>query len=199
VRLIAIAAGLLLLAVAAADATAPMWSDQTPGSYGFPLRTDLQAVEPFEDCDEEPCAEHFAFRPGGTVLVLTSVRNDGPLATTLEGVSQRWLAETSALLLSRPTGGFDAGDPDLIAAGDDLLGSTEPVVLTPGQQRVVGLNFELTHDLAQACESHRGGGGIGWDDVRLSWRWLFVTHEETLPLTPPVVFQGPTEDQCASR
>jgi hypothetical protein len=188
--------GLILAGVVfVGDLTAPWWTGLEPGSFTFAPRGDLQELPSDQDCDEPPCERRYAFRQAGTMLVLTSVSNAGPAPITLEGVSQRWLDQVGHIALVRPVSGLDGGDPPSALAGQGE-GPFQPVVLNSGEQRIIGLEIETTDDLATACANWQEEGAIGWDYVRLSWRWLFLSHERSVQLTTPVAFQTPTSSDC---
>jgi hypothetical protein len=123
-----------------------------PGSFGFEPRTDtLTLLEPEAGCVADPstaptdevCPRRYAFAPNANLTAWVSVRNDGPFSVTLYGVSRAWLEQDPETnLLAKPVAGLDGGDP-LQAAGTEMLRGSpfEPVVLDPGDQRIVGVEF----------------------------------------------------------
>lgn len=100
--------GLLAAGVAAGDLVASSWIGLAPGSSAGTRPDDLRLLP--EDCEDDPCERVDAFRPDTTMLVVTSVPNDGPVPITLNGVAEQWLEDASSSDLARPVGGLDGGD-----------------------------------------------------------------------------------------
>jgi hypothetical protein len=200
-----IALSLALAAVAVlavADLLAPAYVDVGRGSYGFPVQADAFELLPAEDgCDErsswdDPCPQRYAYAPNEALTMWISVRNGGFLPITLNGVSQDWIDQYPPYILGRPTAGLDGGDPSLGWQGGDPVPS-EPVVLNPGDQRAVGLQFRTSDDLAFLCQHWGEGNGIGWEFVPITWRLLFFEHEQRIDFDEPIVFMAPTAADCS--
>lgn len=192
------------VAVAIADLNAPGFIAIQHGSIGVEPQTeelellpaDPDCEEPFFDSDE-PCPRHYSFRPSTTLTAWISVRNEGPVPVTLDGVSQRWLDQfVESEPLGWPVAGLDGGDP--IPELLELRGVPfEPVVLKPGDERMVGVEFRTADDTAHACERWVEGSGVGWEAVPMAWHWLFATHEEELAFAEPITFMAPTAADCS--
>ena len=171
-----------------------------PGSVGvFPRTEELTAVRG-ADCfgletAEERCLVEYAFAPDARVTVWISVWNNGPLALTLDGVSQSWLERHSgSITLGVPIRDIDGGNP---IPAIETLGDMDfsPVVLQPGDQRLIGIEFHTT-TLAVACEHWAGASGVAWGEIPIEWHWLLVRHEQNAALDWPIAFTAPTAAEC---
>jgi hypothetical protein len=187
--------------IVVADAAAAQFAPIGPGSVGIePWADGFELLAAKEGCEEETvdeaCAREYGFRPAATVIAWISVRNDGPVAVTLRGLSADWLGLYADVEpLGRPAAGLDGG------TFDGSLAELEPapfapIELAPGDERIVGIEFE-TSGLAAACARYAEGGGVGWESVRLAWSWLFIEHEQELALIEPITFMAPTRADCS--
>jgi hypothetical protein len=206
---IVLALGIAVLgAVALADLDAARIMRIGPGSYGIEPRTDtLTLFEPEADCVADPstapkdevCPRRYAFAPGATLTAWVSVRNEGPFAVTLHGVSRSWLDQyPETNLLGKPVVGLDGGDPSQAAGTEMLRGSPfEPVALDPGEERIVGVEFRTASNMAEACEHYSEGTAVEWAFVPIAWQWLFREHEQEMELAEPIAFAAPTASECS--
>lgn len=206
-RLVAI----LVVAVAVivvADLAAPAFARLEPGSAWAEPQTvglDLQSFDPDWDdpgCaeptghEDEPCARRYAFGGGQTLTIWFSVRNAGPVPINLLGVPDAWIEQyQDSAPLARPVADLDGGDPRF--GVPELVGVPyEPMRLSPGAERLIGVEFLVTDDVARACELRSAGGGIQWDQVPLAWSLIGFEHEHQRRLEAPVTFMAPTADDC---
>lgn len=194
---------LAAFAVAIADLRASDVIGIGPGSFGFEPRAEgLALLPPEASCQSRAapspvqCARRYAYGRDKTLTAWVSVRNEGRFAVTLDGVSQRWLDQFPSELLIRPVAQLDAGDP---TRGWDPSRSApfKPVLLNPGDQRAVGVQFRTTGDVAFACRMWKEGGAIGWEAIPLAWHWLFSEHEVESTFAAPIRLMAPTSTDCA--
>ena len=188
---------------------APSFLGVGPGSYGLPPRTaGLELLPADASCDptsgdlnDEPCPQRYAYRPAQTLVAWVSVRNDGPLAVTLRGVSRSWLeqfGDPAVIPLGKPRRGLDGGDPTSAGtAGSLSQAAFGDLTLAPGDERIVGLEFETLGDETLACRHWAVGSGTVWESVPVAWRWLVVEHTQEIPLANPIEFMAPAEADCA--
>jgi hypothetical protein len=162
-----------------------------------PLWDDPECEEP-GDGEDEPCARRYAFDPGATLTVWISVRNAGPVPIRLLGVSDTWLATFADVdLLAEPTATVDGGDPH--QAGTLAMLTAEPfrpLILGPGDERLIGVEFAFTTDLEHACRTWQQGGAVGWERVPVSWSGIVLEHEDEVAFADPVSFMAPTAEDC---
>ena len=71
-------------------------------------------------------------------------------------------------------------------------------MLGPGAERLIGLDFRTTGDVAFACQHWIEGGGVGWDAVPIAWHWLAFGHEVEFSFVAPVDFMAPTAADCSA-
>ena len=204
-------AAILALAIAAivvADLAAPAFIGLEPGSIWVEPQTAGLELLPFDsrwddpECaeptgsEDEPCARRYAFDAGGNLTVWFSVRNPGPVPINLLGVSDEWLEQYQDIApLARPVAGLDGGDPRF--GVPELVGVPfEPARLSPGAERLIGIEFVVTDDEAGACQHWMEGSAVQWDHLPLSWSLVGFEHQQQLPLEVPVAFMAPTEDAC---
>jgi hypothetical protein len=191
------------VAVASADLGAQAWTKVDSGSYGFQPVTDLRLLPAQPDCESPgsatyPCVRQFAFAPNATLTEWVSVRNDGPLGVALDGVRDDWLSRFDGSMLSRPVAAMDGGDPALATAAGTLEGPAfSAIVLGPGAERLIGLEFRTTGDVAFACQHWIEGSGVGWDAVPIAWHWLAFGHTEQISFDTGIEFMAPTAADCS--
>lgn len=208
-RLVAVLA-LAVAAIVVVDLAAPAFIGLEPGSVGIePQTADLELL-PFDsdwddpECmepdwtDEEPCPRRYDFAAGATLTVWFAVRNAGSMPIRLLGVSNDWIDQfRDTIPLARPVAGVDGGDPHRPGTLAELVARPfDPVTLAPDDERLIGLEFVVTDDVAGACEHWQGGGGIEWGHVPLSWSLVVFEHDQELPLMTPVSFMAPTAEDC---
>jgi hypothetical protein len=99
--------------------------------------------------------------------------------------------------LAAPRESLDGGalDADLAALRPRPF---EPVVLRPGDERMVGVRIVAPPDVAAACASSAGGGGVSWEGVMVSWHLLATSHAQFVPFDRPVAVRAPSAEQCAA-
>jgi hypothetical protein len=187
---------LLVLAGAIADMTVP-FAKVGAGSYSASPRGEgLQADTSCKTLSGEACTGRLVYAPGRMLTVWFSVRNDSGVAITLDGVPEAWFKQFPPDILVRPIAALDGGDPTF---GSDLSGMPfRSVQLAPHAQRLVGVEFRTTGDVAFACAHWARGGAIGWDRLPVAWHWAIASHEATIELRQPVEMATPTASDCAS-
>jgi hypothetical protein len=194
------AAVVLIIAVglALADLGAPSSTAVVPGSVGVEPMTDLERLPAEPDCDdlseEDHCWPNYAFAPGVSIVAWVSVRNEGPAPVILDGVVAEWF-DRPELMLYRPVRVIDGGDPIDPAGWQPTQTAWQPVSLSPNEQRMVGIEFRTSADLAAMCRHYSGGGGVGFGHAPLQWGVALATHVHELPL--PFYVMAPTTTQCA--
>ena len=188
------------------DVEAPSVTSLGAGSVAFePETTSLKLDPPSADCTEQDavqtdaaCSRRYAFAPNATLRTWVSVRNDGPLAVTLTGASS-WIDRyAESVLLAEPVRVSDAGNPIPEPRHDGPAAPFAPIVLSPGEQRLVGVEFRTTSDLADACQRWAVGSGIVFESIPIEWHWLVNTHTVDLAFSEPIEFMAPTEADCFS-
>lgn len=188
------------LGAAIADLTVP-FAMIGHGSYaGAPTADGLDRLPTATGCEASspnPCVTRFAYAPNRTLTVWFSVRNDGRVALTLDGVSRRWIEQFQSELLMRPVSVLDGGDPLRMSPGAMRANPLRPVVLAPLEQRLVGVQFLTTADVTYACTHWMAGTGIGWEQVPVVWRWLATEHETQIRLTKPLTLMAPSATDCS--
>jgi hypothetical protein len=190
----------IAFAGAMADLTVP-FAQVGVGSVSVAPRAEgLQLASADSSCTSPSgnlCAGRYAYGPDRKLTAWFSVRNASPVAITLDGVPDAWFKQFAPELLIRPIAGLDGGDASLGTA--DLVGTSfRPVVLAPHAQRLVGVEFRTTGDVAYACAHWQRGTGVGWDWLPVAWHWAVTSHEVKIPLRQPVEMAAPTERDCAS-
>jgi hypothetical protein len=188
-------------AVVAAGAAASRFVSIGPGSVDVePWADAFERLAPEPGCGEtkqdEPCARRYRFRPDATLTAWVSIRNDGPVAVTLHGASGAWLATYADIApLGKPVAGLDGGR---FEHGLDELRPVpfEPVVLEPGDERLIGIEF-VTTDAESACRDWVEGGGVVWPAATIAWSWLLAEHEQDVAFPDPIEFTAPTDADCA--
>jgi hypothetical protein len=203
-RLVIFAIG-IVAAVVVADLGASSFIEIGHGSAGVVPQTDgLQLLPAGPDCEalledpEEPCPRRYAYRPGQSLVAWISVRNNGPVPVTVRGVSRAWLDQYVDIApLGAPMAGLDGGD-GFQSIGDEISGTAfEPVVLDPGDERLVGVEFRTTDDSEDACARWIDGAAVQWAAMPIAWHWLFIGHETELAFAEPIDFMAPTDRDCA--
>lgn len=164
-----------------------------PRSEGLqPARADSSCKKPTEGL----CAGRLAYAPDRQLTAWFSVRNESPVAITLDGVPDAWFKQFPADILVRPIAALDGGDP---THGTALIGTPfRSTVLAPHAQRIVGVEFRTTGDVAYACAHWARGGAIRWDRFPVAWHWAIASHEVTITLQQPVEVATPTASDCAT-
>lgn len=200
-----LAVGLVvILAVAFADLQAPSVTTVGAGSVTFEPKSSALVLQPqAEGCDDtgdqlDPCASRFVFAPSRAVVVAVSVLNHGPMTVTLDGASRAWLdqfGQTS--LLAKPLAVFDGGDPLLGTGTENTSPAFRPIVLDPGEQRVVEIEFRTT-EIRDACQHYSVGTGVIWDSLPIEWHWLINAHVHDIELQRPIEFLAPAEAACST-
>jgi hypothetical protein len=191
---------LVTFAAAIADLTAP-FAQVGVGSYSASPRADgLQPAPADPNCrapSNGVCAGRLAYAPDRKLTAWFSVRNESPVAITLDGVPDAWFKQFAPEFLVRPVVALDGGDPTLGMA--DLGGTPfRPVVLAPHAQRLVGVEFRTTGDVAYACAHWGRGIAVGWEWLPIEWHWAATRHEVKIVLPQPIEMATPTAGDCAS-
>ena len=190
------------LAAAVADVAVP-FATIGQGSYSrAPVAEGLEALPPQPPCGSPfagPCAARFAYAPNQKLTVWFSVRNESRVPLTLDGVPRRWFEQFPSEMLMRPVAVLDGGGP---VRGSLSLGATDPtpfrpLVLAPLEERMVGVEFRTTADVAYACTHWKAGVGIGWGQVPVVWHWVATEHETQIDLAKPITLMAPTASDCA--
>jgi len=188
------------VAAVVADLTVP-FATIRHGSYArLPVADGLQVVPTETRCEApsaDPCATRFAYAPSRKLTIWFSVRNEGPVALTLDGVSQRWFEQFPSELLLRPVATLDGGDPSRGSLGVMHATPFKPVVLAPLEQRAVGVEFLTTADVTYACTHWMAGTGIGWERVPVVWHWVASEHETQIDLAKTVLLMAPSATDCS--
>jgi hypothetical protein len=126
-------------------------------------------------------------------MAWASVRNEGPAPVVLEGVAADWF-DRPELMLARPVRVLDGGDPIDPTGWHPTQTAWQPLSLAPGGQRMVGIVFHTSGDLAAMCRHYTDGGGIGFGSAPMKWRVAVATHVYELPL--PFFVMAPTTAEC---
>ena len=190
----------VVLAAAVADLTVP-FATIGHGSYSrAPVAEGLEVLPPEPPCGARsatPCAARFAYAPNQKLTVWFSLRNESRVPLTLDGVPRRWFEQFPSEALTRPVAVLDGGDPARGIPG--AMGATPflAVVLAPLQERMVGVEFRTTADVAYACTHWGAGVGIGWDRIPVVWHWVATEHETQIDLARPVTLMAPTATDCS--
>lgn len=198
-RTAAVAAVVLVFVVglALADLSAPSWTSVGRGSVGVEPATDLVLLPPEPGCedtaDDDDCDPRFAFAPDRSIVAWASVRNEGPAPVVLEGVAADWF-DRPELMIVRPVRVLDGGDPLDPAGWHPTQTAWQPLGLAPGEQRMVGIVFHTSGDLAAMCRHYMDGGGIGFGSAPMRWRVAVATHVYELPV--PFFVIAPTTAEC---
>lgn len=191
--LVVIAVGLAL-----ADLSAPSWTSVGRGSVGVPIATDLVLLPPEPGCEDaverDDCDPRYAFATNRSIVAWGSVRNEGPAPVVLEGIAADWF-DRPDLMLIRPVRVIDGGDPIDPAGWRPTQTTWQPVSLAAGEQRMVGIEFHTSGDVAAMCRHWENGAGVGFGSAPLNWRVAVATHVYELPL--PFFVMAPTTAQCA--
>jgi hypothetical protein len=188
---------LLVIAGAIADMTVP-FANVGAGSFSASPRGEgLLADTSCKTLSGEACAGRLVYAPGRMLRAWFSVRNESPVAITLDGVPDAWFKQFAPELLVRPVAALDGGDG--VRGTADLSATPfRPVVLAPHAQRLVGVEFRTTADVAYACAHWARGTAIGWDRLPVAWHWAVTSHEATVELRQPIEIAAPTANDCAS-
>lgn len=188
------------LAAAVADLTVP-FATIGRGSYSrAPVAEGLGVLPPQPPCGApfaSPCAARFAYAPNQKLTVWFSVRNESRVPLTLDGVPQRWFEQFPSQLLMRPVAVLDGGDPVRGSPGAMDATPFRPLVLAPLEERMVGVEFRTTADLAYACTHWMAGTGIGWGQVPVVWHWVVTEHEAQIDLAKPITLMAPSATDCS--
>jgi hypothetical protein len=129
--------------------------------------------------------------PGARVAIGFSVRNDGPVPMTITEVES--LGRGSDITLATL-------DPALPPAGElfvvDGPQPFEPITVAPGGEATIQLEGAI-----RGCDAVAGhwlpGGGIVFDRVPLTVRWLVLSTKVDLFLPHAIEVQAPAEGECA--
>ena len=202
-----LAVGLVLavagaLAAAVADLTVRL-ATIGHGSYSRePVAEGLELLAPQPSCGApfaSPCEARFAYAPNQKLTVWFSVRNESRVPLTLEGVPRRWFAQFPSEMLMRPVAMLDGGDPGRGSLSPTATDPTpfRPLVLAPLEERMVGVEFQTTADVAYACTHWKIGTGIGWAQVPVAWHWVAPEHETQIDLARPVTLMAPSAPDCS--
>ena len=70
-------------------------------------------------------------------------------------------------------------------------------MLGPGAERLIGLEFRTTGDVAFACQHWIEGSGVGWDAVPIAWHWLAFGHTGQISFDTGIEFMAPTAADCS--
>jgi hypothetical protein len=186
------------------DVQAPSVTSLRVGSVAFePEATGLKLDVLAQGCAEQDpletvCPRRYAFAPNATLRTWVSVRNDGPLAVTLTG-AKSWMDQyKEPALLAEPVLVSDAGDPIPEPRRAAPVMPFAPLVLKPGEERLVGVEFRTTGDVKDACLRWSVGTGIVFESIPIEWHWLANTHTIDLAFSEPLEFMAPTEADCFS-
>jgi len=190
---------LVTCAGAIADLTVP-FAQIGVGSYSpAPSGEGLELAQADSSCrtpSAGACVGRFAYAPDRTLIAWFSVRNESPIAITLDGVPDAWFKQFPPDILVRPIAALDGGDPTF---GMTLSGTPfRSVVLAPHAQRIVGVEFRTTKDVAFACAHWARGTAVGWDWLPVAWHWAVTLHETKIALRQPLEMAAPTTSNCAS-
>lgn len=182
-----------------ADVTVP-FAQVVAGSFSTAPRAEgLQLAFVDSSCKTPSgsvCVGRYAYAPGRQLTAWFSVRNDSPVPITLDGVPDSFFKQYPAELLMRPLAALDGGDPLVRVT---LTGTPfRPVVLAPQAQRLVGVVFRTTGDVAYACAHWQRGGAISWERLPVEWHWAMKSHEAAITLQQPVELATPTAKDCGS-
>jgi hypothetical protein len=200
-----VAVGLVLavvgvLAAAIADVTLPFATvghgsvSRVPAADGLTvLPTEPTCGAPFGS----PCAARFAYAPNRKLTVWFSVRNESRVPLTLDGVPRRWFDQFPSAALMRPAAVLDGGDPVRGIPAPIEATPFRAVVLAPLQERMVGVEFRTTSDVAYACAHWMTGTGIGWDRIPVVWHWVAMEHETQINLAKPITLMAPSTTDCS--
>jgi hypothetical protein len=186
----------LVLAGVIADMAVP-FANVGAGSYSASPRGEgLQADTSCKTLSGEACAGRLVYAPGRMLRAWFSVRNESPVAITLDGVPDAWFKQFAPEFLVRPVAALDGGDGARGTA--DLSGTPfRPVVLAPHAQRIVGVEFRTTSDIPYACAHWGRGIAVGWEWLPIEWHWAATRHEVKIVLPQPVEITAPTASNCA--
>jgi hypothetical protein len=188
------------LAAAIADVTVP-FAAIGHGSYSrAPVADGLTVLPTQPPCGAasgSPCAARFAYAPNQKLTVWFAVRNESRVPLTLDGVPRRWFDQFPSELLTRPVAALDGGDP--VRGIPKAIEATPfgAVVLAPLEERMVGVEFRTTADVAYACAHWMTGTGIGWDRIPVAWHWVAREHETEINLAKPITLMAPSATDCA--
>jgi len=200
-----VAVGLVLavvgaLAAAVADLTVP-FATIGHGSYSrAPVADGLEILPSQPLCGApfaSPCAARFAYAANQKLTVWFTVRNESRVPLTLDGVPRRWLEQFPSGLLMRPVAVLDGGGPARGSPGAMEATPFRPLVLAPLEERMVGVEFRTTADVAYACTHWMTGTGIGWERIPVVWRWVATEHETQIDLARPITLMAPSATDCS--
>ena len=148
-------------AAAVADLTVP-FATIGHGSYSrAPVAEGLELLPP-QPCgapSASPCPARFAYAPNQKLTVWFSVRNESRVPLTLDGLPRGWFEQFPSELLMRPVAVLDGGGPVRGSPGAMDAAPFQPLVLAPLEERMVGLEFRTTADVAYACTHWMAGTG----------------------------------------
>jgi hypothetical protein len=196
---------LISATVLVTDVQAPSLTSVRIGSIAFEpettgLRLDASpgnCADPASTGVESACPRRYAFSPNGTLRTWVSVRNDGPLAVTLLGANS-WIDRfREPSLLAEPVAVADAGNPIPEPRREMQVVPFGPISLSPGQERLVGVEFRTTSNVQDACMGWSVGTGIVFESVPIEWHWLVNTHTQDIAFPEPIEFMAPTDADCA--
>ena len=127
------------------------------------------------------------------------MRNESRVPLTLDGVPRRWFEQFPSEMLMRPVAALDGGDPGRGSLSPTATDPTSfrPLVLAPLEERMVGVEFRTTADVAYACTHWKVGIGIGWGQVPVVWHWVATEHEAQIDLAKPITLMAPTASDCS--
>jgi hypothetical protein len=193
-------AAVIALAAAIADLTVPFATIGHGSVSRAPVADGLTVLPTQPPCGApfgSPCTARFAYAPNQKLTVWFSVRNESRLPLTLNGVPRRWFDQFPSELLMRPVAVLDGGD--LVRGSPRAMEATpfRPVALAPLEERMVGVEFRTTADVAYACTHWMTGTGIGWERIPVAWHWLAREHETEINLAKPITLMAPSTTDCS--
>lgn len=193
-------AAVVALAAAVADLTVPFATIGHGSLSRAPVADGLTVLPTQPPCGApfgSPCTARFAYAPNQKLTVWFSVRNESRVPLTINGVPRRWFDQFPSELLMRPVAVLDGGD--LVRGSPRAMEATpfRPVALAPLEERMVGVEFRTTADLAYACTHWMTGTGIGWERIPVAWHWLAREHETEINLAKPITLMAPSTTDCS--
>ena len=188
----------MVVVLAIADVTSS--ARITRGSVGIPARTSTLERLPDDATCTAPsgCADRFAFAADETVTAWVTVRNDSPVAVTLDGVPHSWLSQFQPRMLIRPVEVLDGGDPSKESRWSTAPAPFRPVVLLSGEEHAIGVVFHTVADVPYACEYWAAGTGVAFEGVPVAWHWLVAEHEMRVTFMRPLELRSPTPEDCSA-
>ena len=164
------------------------------GSTYAPDPVGLLATETTDDANGGEARTRYVYRHelGATVLTLTTIRNDGPIAITLLGLGDPPLdADQTALVWA---GRLLAGTwPDMVGPEDAV--PLEAMVIDPGATQAVWIVWRSgSYCPPGAAWPYLPDSGIIVSSMPLRWSILGVPRTSTIDLQYDVELRNPIED-----